>query len=172
MSTTIPHIPLKLIKNLLFTLCLIVASAQASEAYSLRNAKRQKISLRIAITKEQHTQGLSGLKEKDFSTKEGMLFVNNEVGARRFWMPDTYFNLDIIFLDPQLKIVAIEKNVPAHAGMKEPPTIYQTATYQAQFVLETRWDCPFSKNLKVNDQLTFIGSTSLLEIARGTRLLR
>ena len=140
------------------------------EIYKMKNPRGNEVELDLALTHSQHTQGLSGLKSNDFKNTRGMLFVNAETGPRRFWMPDTFFNLDIIFLDSQLKIVGIEKNVPAHPGSSEPPAIYKTETYMAQFVLETKAGADFGKQLKKNDQLKFIGATSLSEIALKTRL--
>lgn len=83
------------------------------------------MNVRLAITRLEHSKGLSGIKPSDFSVNDSMLFVNDRMGERRFWMPDTYFNLDIIFLDSDLKIVGIEKNVPMHPGMGEPPPFFE-----------------------------------------------
>lgn len=110
-----------------------------------------KIKLRLALTPEAQTKGLSGMKPQDFSEDEGMLFVYDKSGPRRFWMPDTYFNLDIYFLDANYKILAAEKNVPFHPGRQEPPLIYQTKTYNAQYVLEMKSSSPISKILKVGE---------------------
>jgi len=101
-----------------------------------------------------------GLRTSEFSDNEGMLFVYNEVAPRQFWMPNTYFNLDIIFLGSSLQVIGIEKNVPAHPGMVEPPAIYRTGTYQAQYILETKAGSPFSSALKVGEKLKWINSLS------------
>ncbi len=166
---TISQKSLKLIKNLFILVWILGSCAYGFEHFQMKNTNGTIIELRLALTKAEHTQGLSGLKPQQFSDSQGLLFVNSEMGQRRFWMPDTYFNLDIIFLDKDLKIVGIEKNVPAHPGKHEPPTIYKTETYLAQFILETKAGSAFSKNLKINDQLKFIGLTSLSEIALKTR---
>lgn len=142
----------------------------AKDNYSMKNPAQKVVQLRLAISHDEQAHGLSGLKPKEFTTNEGMIFINAEESARTFWMNDTYFNLDIIFLDKNLKIVGIEKDVPFHAGSIEPPNIYRTHTYQAQFVLETKANAPFSKNLKVGDQLNFIGKSTLSEIISNTRL--
>lgn len=170
---TIAHYPGKrnLILNIFLLTLLSLASgiALGKDVYLMKSPSGKQVELRLALTREEHTKGLSTLKPQEFSTKEGMLFVNPEMGLRRFWMPDTYFNLDIIFIDGNLKVVAIEKNVPAHPGVKEPPAIYKTNTYEAQFVLETKAGSPFSKKLKQNDVLKFTGPTSLSEIVSKTR---
>lgn len=161
-------------RNLILIALALTYSAFASgkELFTMKNPLGDSITLRLALTRAEHTHGLSGLKPEEFSSKEGMLFVNPETGLRRFWMPNTYFNLDIIFLDSAMKVVAIESNAPAHPGKQEPPPIYKTDTYTAQFVLETKAGSPFSKKLKKNDVLKFIGSTSLSEIVSKTRQLQ
>ncbi len=154
----------KLIKNsaLFFTLCISLGlSSYSSESpQEMFNQEKQKISLRLSISPEQHTKGLSGLKAGSMKADEGMLFINKSMAPRKFWMPDTYFNLDIIFLDSQLKIVGIERNVPAHPGFTEPPVIYRTETYNAQYILETKAGIAFTKKLKLGDQLKWNGLRS------------
>lgn len=135
----------------------------------MKNSKGIAVHLRLAISKEEQAHGLSGLKPKEFKNNEGMLFINADESPRTFWMNDTYFNLDIIFLDKNLKIVGIEKNVPFHPTSKEPPHIFRTSTYQSQFVLEIKANAPFSKNLKTNNQLNFVGKPTLLEIVSNIR---
>lgn len=167
--TTITHNLLKRNLFLLFFLLTTAVFANGKEVFSMKNPYGNKIELKLALTRAEHAKGLSGLKPKEFSKTAGMLFVNPGMGPRRFWMPDTFFNLDIIFLDNDLKVVAIEKNVPAHPGMQEPPVIYKTDTYNAQFILETKAGAPFSRKLKKDDVLKFTGSTSLSEIVLKTR---
>lgn len=167
--TTISQKPLKLIKNLVLLMAIICNVAWTKESYYIKNPYGNSVELKLALTKSEHTQGLSGLRPNEFKNDQGLLFVNSEMGARRFWMPDTYFNLDIIFLDQDLKIVGLEKNVPAHPGMQEPPAIKKTETYQAQFILETKAGSKFGTRLKMKDQLKFTGSTSLSEIISKTR---
>ena len=166
---------LKLIKNfaLILSMSLVFLwSVSAQSAYEMMAPNKKTISLRLAISRADHAKGLSGIKASDFSIDEGMLFINDEMDKRQFWMPDTYFNLDIIYLDPKLKVVAIEKNAPAHPGMKEPPVIYRAKSYQAQYILETKANSPFSKDLKIGDSLKWMGSTYLSEITLKTRQQR
>ncbi len=170
--TTISQNTLKLIKNLILITVIASSFAWGKDNFQMKNPYGNTVELKLALNKAEHSKGLSGLKSQDFKDSMGMLFVNAEMGSRRFWMPDTYFNLDIIFLDRDLKIVAIEKNVPAHPGMGEPPAIYKTETYTAQFVLETKAGALFGKKLKKGDQLKFTGSTSLSEIALKTRQMQ
>ncbi len=159
----------KLIKNLLLIAVLLPAISFAKSAFEIQNPKGETVTLRLATTRQEHSKGLSGIKPKDFSNKEGMLFVNETMGTRRFWMPDTYFNLDIIFLDSDLKVVGTEMNAPMHPGTFEPPVIYRTKTYQAQFVLETNAGAPFSKDLKTGDKLKWVGTTPISDVVKKVR---
>lgn len=159
----------KLIKNIALIVAVLPMMAWANVTYQISNPSSQKVNVRLALTRMEHSRGLSGIKASDFPDTQSMLFVNDRMGDRRFWMPDTYFNLDIIFLDSDLKIVGIERNAPAHPGMEEPPVIFRTKTYKAQFVLETKSTASFSKNLKVGDKLKWISPTSISEIVLKTR---
>jgi uncharacterized membrane protein (UPF0127 family) len=170
--TNIYQKALKLIKNISVIAAVIPMMAWANVTYQISNPSSQKVNVRLALTRMEHSRGLSGIKASDFPDTQSMLFVNDRMGERRFWMPDTYFNLDITFLDSDLKIVGIEKNVPAHPGMTEPPVIFRTKTYKAQFVLETKANAPFSKNLKVGDKLKWISTMPISEIVLKTRQLQ
>jgi uncharacterized membrane protein (UPF0127 family) len=173
MKNNIAKFTLNHIKKILITFFVIglISIGNCAELNAIMlSPTHQKIKLHFALTKKEQLKGLSGLKSNDFNTKEGMLFVNKEMGPRKFWMPDTFFDLDIIFLDSNLKIVGIEKSVKAHPGMQEPPEIQKTETYTAQFVLETISGSSFSKNLKMGDLLKLESKTTLLEIVSRTHL--
>ena len=141
-------------KNIFLLICFFYF--QVSWANTFLTPYGDKIKLRLAITPETQTRGLSVLRDHEFQDNEGMLFVYDKSGPRRFWMPDTYFNLDIYFLDSNYKILAVEKNVPHHPGRQEPPAIYQTKTYEAQHVLELKSSSKISKKLKKGNQLKLI----------------
>lgn len=166
--------PLKLITFLLvvFTLQLSAFAKEApakNKTHSLINPKGEQITLTLAVTQEERSQGLSGIRPENFSEKQGMLFISKEEETQHFWMPNTYFNLDITFLDKNLKIVAIEKNVPFHNKSVGRQPIYRTAPHWAQFVLETKAQSPFSKDLQTGQTLKWQSATSLSEIVQGIR---
>lgn len=141
---------MKLLKQILFS--VFVLYTQSTLAGFFISPRGEKISLRFAVSSSEQTKGLSGLKSHEFNENEGMLFVYDKPGARRFWMPDTYFNLDIYFLDANYKVIGLEKNVPFHPGREEPPLIYQTKTYTAQYVLEMKSSSKISKKIQLNDR--------------------
>ncbi len=61
------------------------------------------IQTRLALTQEEKVKGLSGVKSDNFGLNQGVLFFYTIEEPRRFWMPDTYFNLNIIFQSFQLE---------------------------------------------------------------------
>lgn len=180
MATTIAQKKSKLIKKLPFfgalLMTLLVVSCQDQNQRAsfhpssypqgqieLSNAK--KITTYVAKGKDKQTQGLSGVLEEDFQDNEAMLFYYEEDGPRRFWMPDTYFNLDIFFLDKDLRVIDIERNMPAHPGHSEPPRIAQTRTITCRHVLELKSSSSYGRKIKIGDQLTWTSEEgSLAEI--------
>ena len=104
---------------------------------TLTITQKTKLKTYLALTLEQQTLGLSNIKDEQFSRQEAMLFVYSEVGPRRFWMKQTFFDLDILFLDEQGKITAMALGMEAHPGA-DPRFIPTTPAYKAQYVLETK----------------------------------
>ena len=56
----------------------------------------------LALTREEQTKGL--MFRKELKQDRGMLFVFKEAGEKSFWMKSTFVELDIVFLDKDLKI--------------------------------------------------------------------
>ncbi len=122
----------------------------------------------LALTPQEQTKGLSGIPEEQFQAHQAMLFVYKKTGLRSFWMPDTYFNLNIIFLDKNLKVLSIEKDAPAHPGYHEPPRIYRTQAVWARHVLEVKANSEAAREIKVGMTLKWISSASLSQIISNT----
>jgi uncharacterized membrane protein (UPF0127 family) len=113
----------------------------------------KKLKIDLALTKREKQQGVSGIQAKDFPDDRGLLFVYWDDAYRRFWMPDTHFDLDIFFLDRNLKIRDIERNVPHHPGWQNPSKIPQTRAILSAHVLEMKSASPFAKEIKPGDTL-------------------
>lgn len=131
-------------------------------------AKGAEILVQVAVSELEQAQGLSGVKSEDFSANQAVLFYYPDDGQRQFWMPDTHFNLDIFFLDKDLKVLEVDRNVKAHPGMKEPPPIARTGLYLCRYVLEMRADSDLSKKIKKGAKLKWLGQKSLSEIGSKT----
>lgn len=98
------------------------------------NKAEYKIS--FAVTDAEKTQGLSGLKPSAMLKNQGLLFIYNTAQPRVFWMPDTYFDLDIIFMDKDFKVVGLEENVKHHVNRIPEHDIVRTKSYHSQYILE------------------------------------
>ncbi len=120
--------------------------------------------VRFAITHAEKQQGLSGVKVQNFSKFQALFFYYPKSEMRQFWMPDTYFNLDIFFLDENLRVSSLERNIKQHPGTIEPPPIARTKMHKARYVLEMRSDSPLAREIKVGDQLNWKSKTPFPEI--------
>lgn len=152
---------LKLIKNFLFTLLILGslsckdqddAPNNPSNGTVLLNSGKT-IRIKIVYRPEEVTRGLSGVSPKDFKDDQGLLFFFPELGSRSFWMPDTYFDLDIIFLDNDLKVLDIVRDVPHHPGFQEP--IPRVKTVQAWHVLEMKAGSSHAQEIKIGQKLSW-----------------
>ncbi|MDD0853839.1 DUF192 domain-containing protein [Halobacteriovorax sp. GB3] len=163
MSTFITQKPSNLIRKLLtFTVvlsffCLGTVAKELNKnngTHILNLSKNESLKINVALSMKEQAQGLSGVKSKDFAFDQAMLFVYKQEGYRQFWMPDTHFDLDIFFLGKNFEVLAVERSIKAHPGMKEPPVIARTQLHKCWYVLETRSDSPLSKRIKKGMKLS------------------
>lgn len=130
------------------------------------------IFLNLKFSEKEQTLGLSGVKASQFKDNKGAFFFYSSDGPRQFWMPDTYFNLDIIFLDKNFKILHISKNMKAHSGFQPIPPISKTPIIWARHVLEIKSSTKISKKLSTGMQLIWTSSYPLSEIESNIHLLQ
>ena len=71
----------------------------------------QELSLDIADNKQKRSYGL--MNREDMRPNSGMLFIWKDSQIRNFWMKNTYFNLDLFFLNNHGEIIEIYKNAKA-----------------------------------------------------------
>lgn len=113
-------------------------------------------------------KGLSGVVSRDFGSGDGAFFIFPKRGLRSFWMPDTHFDLDIIFLDKNLAVTHIQRDVPHHPSKKG--SIPRVPPRWAHYVLEIKSQTKMARKLKKGMRLRFKGKGSLLEIRSNIRL--
>ena len=68
------------------------------------------LEVQIADSDSLRVRGLMFQDELPYN--EGMLFVFDESGTRPMWMLNMQFNLDVIWFDENVNVVAIEKDIP------------------------------------------------------------
>lgn len=122
----------------------------------------------LAITPSDQERGLSGTKPEERPIDYAMLFASLEDTYRTFWMPDTYFDLDIFFIDKDLKIVAIERKIAHHEGRENESSIARTRSYLCRHVLEMNSNSALSLSLNVGDKLSWMESISLEQTVSST----
>lgn len=120
-----------------------------------------KISTHLAVTLSEQEQGLSGVKPEDFGDNEGMLFFYTEAGEKYFWMPDTYFDLDLFYLDENLQITDIVRKLPHYKGRANPDLIPRARAVWARHVLEMKSSSPIASRLTLGQKLEWKGSDDL-----------
>ena len=98
-------------------LCVFLAKSNSSIfkhrdcARKFGNNKSKFLSLDIADTFEKRSYGL--MNREKIETNEGMLFIWEDSEIREFWMKNTYFNLDLFFINQYGVIVEVYKNAKA-----------------------------------------------------------
>lgn len=117
MIKVIQYSLLKLI--LFFCLLLNLTSCTDSKKETLASYKTRNLILSdgtiikayLADTTLKQAKGLSGIKESDFNKSEAVFFDGSYQKPRQFWMPGTFFDLDIIFLSADLYVLDIHRNL-------------------------------------------------------------
>lgn len=103
-----------------------------------------------AVTAGERRTGMmfrSRLKEN-----EGMLFIFKEEGKKRFWMKNTFVDLDIVFLDGDFRITRIFTGVPRSSMEASPESVARVAA-PAKYVLEMKAGNCEKYGLKEGDRL-------------------
>ena len=73
--------------------------------------KSHLLSIEIADTEEKRSHGL--MNRDQLKPNSGMLFIWKESRVRNFWMKNTFFDLDLFFLNELGEIVEFHKNAKA-----------------------------------------------------------
>jgi len=112
------------------------------------------ISVDVSTTTAEIDQGLSG--RPTLGTLDGMLFIFNSPSLYRFWMPDMYFPLDMIWIGSDMKVVDISKDVPPLPNVNNP--IFYQPDSPAQYVLEVNAGFSNAHNIVPGDSVEFSSS--------------
>jgi uncharacterized protein len=108
------------------------------------------VTAELALTDAERAKGLM------FRTKlladQGMLFVFDQEGLHAFWMKNTLIPLDMLWLDPDRRVVHIERDVPP---CKADPCPSYGPARPALYVLELEAGAAARLGLKAGDRLDF-----------------
>lgn len=158
--------------KLLTLLLLLTLSACQSESRNSKDAQNplkkvelitpsgESIETTVVITPADQEQGLSGVKPEDFQDNQGMLFFYLSEDERHFWMPDTYFDLDLFYLDKDLKIIDIVRKLPFYVGRANQDLIPRARGVWCRHTLEMKSTSAIAQKLKMGDVLKWKGAYS------------
>jgi uncharacterized protein len=173
MSLIMPYRTRFLIKFILSGV-VIIALIQANHVNTKQHKLPQTVNMALssgvmlnvdlALTPKKQEQGLSGVRPKNFKNNQAMLFLYSGPGPKAFWMPDTYFDLDIFYLDEKLKVIDIVRKAQAHPGRTEPPVIFRARAIHCWHVLELKSSSPIAARIKKGDLIQWLGKRPLKEI--------
>ena len=130
---------------LIFTVLLFTILSKSQVILRINNSRYY---LNIASSNEQLARGLSGVE--NMPKNEGLLFVLPEPSKACFWMKQMNFNLDIIWLNEQKKVVYLEKNL----SPKSYPKTY-CSNQNSKYVIEMNSGFIGSKNIYLGEKLNF-----------------
>lgn len=111
----------------------------------------KEITAELAVSPEARERGL--MYREKIEPDQGMLFVFEEEDLYSFWMKNTLIPLDIIWLNSNLQIVHIEKNVPPCP--RDPCPGYMPRS-PALYVLELKAGQAEANNLKLYERISFV----------------
>ena len=120
------------------------AEAKAAEAKAPTDVL---FHLQVAITPEEHANGLTG--RPSLAADAGVLFVFPRPGIQTLSMKDTLIPLDIIFIGADRRIVGIIAKAPARSRTA------RRIGVASQFVLQIRSGLASQHGFKVGQLVTF-----------------
>jgi len=122
------------------------------------------LKVRLALSDAEKKLGLSGLRRTEFAGDEALLMVNFNNNQRSVNMGDTHFNIDVFFLDNELRVVGLHRNLKAHPGKTEPPVIENSPWVYARHIMEMRADSRYARRIEVGTVLRWQSQPSVKEI--------
>lgn len=166
MIKVIPQTGLKLIIFLgLISLLFSCETNTAAHLKSYKTAYMQidqntKFKVYIAETDKQQRDGLSHIHPEDFSASEGMFFPGQRMHLRQFWMPETYFNLDVFFINQDFFVIDIHRNLKHHPKKGNRNEVPLSKEVYSQHVLELKANSDMAKKIKIGTYLKLIPESS------------
>lgn len=108
---------------------------------------KAKFDIEIAETDYETETGL--MYRQSMEENQGMLFIFPNVSSRSFYMKNTEFPLDIIYVNEEMKIVSFQKNAKPYDESSLPSDV------PAKYVLEVNAGLSDKMQLQVGDSIAF-----------------
>jgi uncharacterized membrane protein (UPF0127 family) len=107
----------------------------------------------VEVVSKQIDQERGLMYRTSLAQNKGMLFVFTNDDKHMFWMKNMHFNLDILWISIDGRIVFIGRNIPA--CLKDPCPVY-VPDKDARYVLELNSGFTAEHRWKVGDKLDLI----------------
>lgn len=111
----------------------------------------QIIKIDIEIADNDYERQLGLMNRQSMEEMQGMLFIFPEERFQSFWMLNTLFSLDILFINSNKEIVTIHKNTTPLSEQSYP------SSKPAIYVLEVNAGFCERHNIKLGDKIYWIG---------------
>lgn len=108
------------------------------------------VNLDIEIAESEYETQTGLMYRESMEEKQGMLFIQEEVKVQNFYMKNTQFALDLIFIDENLKVVSFKKNA------KPFDETSLSSQIPAKYVLEVNAGLAEKWFIEVGDSISFI----------------
>ncbi len=110
------------------------------------------IKIDIEIADNDYERQLGLMNRQGMEEMQGMLFIFPAERFQSFWMMNTLFSLDMLFINSSKEIVTIHKNTTPLSEQSYP------SSAPAQYVLEVNAGFCESHNVKVGDKVFWMGN--------------
>lgn len=110
------------------------------------------IKIDIEIADNDYERQLGLMNRQSMDEMQGMLFIFSEERYQSFWMLNTLFSLDMIFINSSKEIVTIHKNTKPFSEQSYP------SSKPAQYVLEVNAGFCDRHNIKQGDKVFWMGT--------------
>jgi uncharacterized membrane protein (UPF0127 family) len=107
----------------------------------------------IEIADNDYERQLGLMNRQSMEEMQGMLFIFPQQQYQSFWMRNTLFSLDMLFINSNKEIVTIHKNTTPLSEQSYP------SSAPAIYVLEVNAGFCDRHNIKLGDKIFWIGST-------------
>ena len=111
------------------------------------------VKIDIEIADNDYERQLGLMNRQSMEEMQGMLFIFPQQQYQSFWMRNTLFSLDMLFVNSNKEIVTIHKNTTPLSEQSYP------SSAPAIYVLEVNAGFCERHNIKLGDKIFWIGST-------------
>ena len=115
--------------------------------------------LRVEVADDATERG-SGLSGRSgLAENSGMLFVWEDAAAHTIWMKGMLFDLDLVWLDEEGKVVSVDEYVPAQGGVSDGQLTQYHPARAAKYAIELEAGMAAAHGVDSGDTLLFQGLT-------------